>query len=197
MNKNDDSVMKRIFIAVKINPASTLLSMISDLKKSLEDERIKWTEMDNFHITLVFLGDTEAEKIAFIDRMLTEICDVSEPFDMVLEGAGVFKSLTDPRILWAGIHPSEYLNKLHDSIRTGLTGNGIVTEERDFNPHLTLGRIKNIPAKEKLKSLVDKYRDASIQNQRVSRIILYESQLFREGPVYKSIGEYSLNHSVA
>ena len=64
--------MKRIFIAVKIDPGETLMKMISDFKTGLKDERIKWTETENFHITLAFLGETEEDKIKAIGKMLRE-----------------------------------------------------------------------------------------------------------------------------
>jgi 2'-5' RNA ligase len=51
--------MKRIFIAIKVTPEEFFLKMISALKTGLRDENIKWTDQDNIHLTLVFLGDTD------------------------------------------------------------------------------------------------------------------------------------------
>ena len=49
-------------------PEDTLLRMISAFRTGLKDEKIKWTETENFHITLAFLGDTEEDKIKAISR---------------------------------------------------------------------------------------------------------------------------------
>ena len=46
---------------------------------------------------------------------------------MVIKGAGVFKNFKDPRIIWTGIEPSEKLNKLYESDKTGLKDTGITT----------------------------------------------------------------------
>ena len=184
--------MKRIFIAVKIDPGEHLMNLISLLKTGLKDERIKWTESENFHITLAFMGDTEEAKIMAINNMLISTCEGFGEFEIMIKGAGVFKNFWDPRVIWTGIETSEKLNKLYDSIKAGLKDNGICLEERTFRPHLTLGRIKSIRDNDTLKSLVAKYLDAEMQNQPVIEVILYESILFQTGPVYKPLGQYPL-----
>ena len=184
--------MKRIFIAVKIDAGENLLNMISDLKAGLKEERVKWTEIENFHITLAFLGDTEESKIKAINNMLITTCEGFGEFEIFIKGAGVFKNFSDPRILWTGIEASEKLNKLNDCIKSGLKDTGISLEERTFRPHLTLGRIKSISDNDNLKSLVDKYLNAEIQSQPVNEVILYESILLQTGPVYKPLGKYPL-----
>ena len=184
--------MKRIFIAVKIDPGKNLLNMISDLKTGLENERIKWTEIENFHITLAFLGDTEEDKIKAISKMLKSACEGSGEFRIVIKGAWVFKNFNDPRIIWTGIEPSEKLNHLHNSVKSGLKDSGISLEERNFSPHLTLGRIKSIHNIDAFKTLNAGYSNLELQNQEVTEVILYESLLFHSGPVYKPLGRFAL-----
>ena len=187
--------MKRIFIAVKIDPGDTLMNMISTFKTDLKDEKIKWTETENYHITLAFLGDMEEEKIKAVDKMLRRVCEGFNGFEMVIKGAGVFKSFKDMRVIWTSIKPSEKLNKLNNSIKIGLKDTGITIEDRAFSPHLTLGRIKSISYNDTLKSLVDRYHDAEIQKQTVIEVILYESILLPAGPVYKPLGKYPLQQA--
>lgn len=177
--------MKRLFIAVNIDPGPILLNMISDFRSRLSDERIKWTETENLHITLAFLGDTEQNKIKAISEMLGRRCEGSGKFNILIKGTGVFKSLKDPRVIWTGIEHSEEMNKLYYSIKDGLKKDiGISVEERPFSPHLTLGRIKNIRSVEILRSLLVQYEGLEIHKQEISEIILYESILKQEGPFY-------------
>ena len=192
MKNNPYFNIKRIFIAVKIDPGDLLLNMISGLKAGLINGRIKWAETENFHITLVFLGDTEENKITLIDKMLRRVCEGFGDFEIVIKGAGVFKSFKDPRVIWTGIGPSEKLTKLHGSIKAGLKDTGIATEERSFSPHLTLGRIKIIRDNDTLKSLVNRYVNVKMQTQQVNEVILYESLLFHSGPAYKPLGKFPL-----
>lgn len=184
--------MKRIFIAVKIEPGKTLSGMISSLKSGLRNENIKWTNPENIHITLSFLGDTEEEMINAVSAMLKEKFEGFGKFELVIKGSGVFKSLADPRVIWTGIEPSPGLISLNEAILNGLKNTGIKIENRPFNPHLTLGRIKTVKDKNVLKSLLEKYRNSEIQKTIIDEVILFESILLNTGPIYKPIGKYRL-----
>jgi len=184
--------MKRIFIALKIIPDRKLTDLILTLRAGLMNERISWTNPGNLHITLAFLGDTEERKIEKISTMLAEKCNGFGGFDISLTGTGLFRSIIDPRVIWAGIKESERLRLLNSLIKAGLGDVDVKIEDRDFNPHLTLGRIKSINDKENLKSLFEKSSDEELQLVAISEVILYESILQQTGPVYKPIGKYSL-----
>jgi 2'-5' RNA ligase len=184
--------MKRIFIAIKIVPEDRLLKLISSLRTGLNGERIKWTELENIHLTIAFLGDTEEEKIKSIQKMLIGKCKGFGQFELILRGTGLFRNISDPRVIWTGIAPSEDLVRLNNDIKNGLGEAGIPIEDRPFNPHLTLGRIKHVGDKSSLKTLLDKFSDIEIQKLAVNEVILYESILKQTGPVYKPIGKYNL-----
>jgi 2'-5' RNA ligase len=98
--------MKRIFIAIKAEAGATLLKIVSSLKSGLIEEGIKWTNPDNIHITLAFLGDTEEDMIRVISSKLKDRCEGSGNFELYIRGTGVFRNLSDPRVIWAGIEPS-------------------------------------------------------------------------------------------
>jgi RNA 2',3'-cyclic 3'-phosphodiesterase len=184
--------MKRIFIAVKVEAGEILLKMISSLKSGLSNENIKWTNPDNIHITLSFIGDTEEEKINIISAMLKVKCEGFGRFELIIRGSGVFKNLSDPRIIWTGIDPSERFMQLNAFVMNGLKDAGIKTEERPFKPHLTIGRIKNLKDKTVLKTLIDKYQYTEMQKVPVNEVTLYESILLQSGPEYKPIARFNL-----
>ena len=184
--------MKRIFIAIRIEAQERLIEMISSLKRGLKEENIRWTDLDNLHITLAFIGDMDENKIGSVSSMLTEKCSGSAPFNLVLRGAGLFRNMNDPRVIWTGIEPSGMLIHLNSSIMDGLNDIHINIEKRPFTPHLTLGRVKNIKNREMLKSLIAGYENAEIQKMEVSAVILYESILKQSGAIYKIITRSSL-----
>ena len=184
--------MKRIFIALKVEAGETLLFMISSLKSVLIKDTVKWTNPDNIHITLAFLGDTDGKMIKPISSMLKEKCNGSGKFELILKGSGVFRNLSDPRIIWTGIEPSEKLMHLNEIIMNGLKDLSIKMEGRPFNPHLTMGRIKHLNDKETLKAVIEQYQNSEIQLIPVNEVILYESILLQSGPVYKPIAKYNL-----
>jgi 2''-5'' RNA ligase len=184
--------MKRIFIALKVEAGETLLFMISSLKSVLIKDTVKWTNPDNIHITLAFLGDTDGKMIKPISSMLKEKCKGSGKFELIIKGSGVFRNLSDPRIIWTGIEPSEKLMNLNEIIMNGLKDLSIKMEGRPFNPHLTIGRIKHLNDKETLKAVIEQYQNSEIQLIPVNEVILYESILLQSGPVYKPIAKYNL-----
>ncbi len=184
--------MKRVFIAVKVDPDAELLRMISTLKSVLATENIRWVDPVNIHLTMAFLGDTEDEKIKILAGMLKDKCSGFHEFDFMLSGAGVFKNYRDPRIIWAGIKSPEKLYALENKIAEGLKSTGFLIEERQFKPHLTIGRVKSVRDTENLKNILERYRDIEFQKVEVKEVILYESILTLTGPIYKPLGSYSL-----
>lgn len=184
--------MKRIFIAIKIEPENDLLRLHASLKSVLGNEKITWVDPSNIHLTLAFLGDTEEERIKVAAIMLKQQCSGFGKFDFSLSGAGVFKDFRDPRIIWIGIKGSEKLDELYGIIKTGLQDTGFKTEDRLFRPHITIGRIKFLRDPGALRLAVEKYNDSEIQKVKVKEVILYESILKPTGPVYKPLGIFRL-----
>ena len=99
--------MKRIFIAVKVDPGQTLIRIHASLKSVLGGEKINWTDLANMHLTLAFLGDTEDELIKVVSIMLKQVCTGFGGFRFNLTGAGVFKNWHDPRVIWAGMNQAK------------------------------------------------------------------------------------------
>lgn len=184
--------MKRIFIAIKIEPENTFLRIHSSLKAILGNEKINWVETSNIHLTLAFLGDTEEDRIKVAAIMLKQQCSGFGEFDFNLSGTGVFKDFSDLRVIWIGIKESEKLAELHGRIKTGLEDTGFKTEDRPFRPHITIGRIKFLRNPGALRSAIEKYRDMEFQKVNVQEVILYESILKPTGPVYKPIGIFKV-----
>jgi len=184
--------MKRIFIALKVEAEEPLLAMVSSLKSGLNKDIVKWINPDNIHITLAFLGNTEEKIIKNIGSMLKEKCSGSGKFELILKGLGVFRNLSDPRIIWTGIEHSEKLMHLNNIIMGGLNDLDIKTEDRKFNPHLTIGRIKHLNDKESLNILIKRFENSEMQIVLVYEVILYESILFPTGAVYKPLAKFKL-----
>jgi len=185
-------MLKRIFIAVKVEPEETLSVMISSMKSRLDSEKIKWVDSENLHLTLSFLGDTDEKKINLIHEMLRKQCGGSGNFEFIIIGLGVFKSLANPRVIWTGIESSERLLELNRLVVNGLGNIGFVMEDRPFKPHLTIGRIKYLQDKTVLKTFVEKYQNKEIQKAKVQELILYESILLPSGAVYKPLYKVEL-----
>ncbi len=184
--------MKRTFVAVKIHPENNLLTTYAKLRNELENEKIKWVDPQNFHLTLFFVGDTEEEQIVDIREELSNIAANFSGTQIRLQGLGVFKNIHKPRVLWAGISEFDELKEIKLAIDKQMLQLGFNPDAREFKPHLTMARIKWINNKDKLKSLLSEYRDELFQYANIDEIIYYESILKESGPEYKPIEKFIL-----
>ena len=184
--------MKRTFIAVKIEAGEKLKEMVSDLKKALSTDLIKWVDIGKMHITIAFIGDTGEESVEMVSAMLQKWCSGSGSFALTLSGLGLFKSIDSPRVIWAGIGNSEKFASLYNNVKKGLDEIRIKTEERSFNPHLTLGRIRMIKEKRILEDMIIKYNSVPIQEVNITEVVFFESILSQTGPTYLPISSVKL-----
>lgn len=185
-------MMKRLFIGVKINPHPALTELLSDIRNLLRNESIRWSNPENIHVTLAFLGDTDEKMVRPLGTKLIEKCGNSGTFSFILQGIGLFKSLRDPRVIWAGISGAEKLISLNRLVTSALEELDLLVEERPFSPHLTLGRVKSVKNPQILKDIISKYKETGIQEVNVNEIILFESLLKPSGPVYLPLQRISL-----
>lgn len=182
----------RTFIAVKIEPQPELTELIKHLKKTFEKEKIKWVEENNLHLTLKFLGDTSPLQVEAVKNILQETGANFSPFQFDLKGIGFFKRNRQPKVLFANIEKKDFLKQLAAEIDTRLADLGFEKEERDFNPHLTFGRIKYLRNKPRFYETVEEFKSNFIQKVEIDKIIYYQSILKPEGPEYKTIEKVGL-----
>ena len=184
--------MKRLFIAIKIDPDPSFIKIYQDLISRLKYENLRFAEPDNLHLTLRFLGETEENKIPDIDRMLKKSAESTPAFTMNIHHTGIFGSSYNPRVVWFGIDPNENLTHLHTKIEMNLTKVGFFTDRQNFVPHLTLTRIKQLKDQKLFQKIISEFHDLEIMKQEVTSFELIESILKKEGPIYNTLNSYTL-----
>jgi len=185
--------MKRLFIASKIIIDDTFKDLLDNIKFHLKREIIKWVENENLHITFQFLGDTDEAMIPEIISSLNKLQLQAKSFKYQLEGLGVFNSIHNPRVLWIGIKPIDNLVILKELIDKCLIELDFqFKNEKEFSPHLTIGRIKKIRNINKLTNTLKYNQFRHFQEVAVNHINLFESTLTPEGPIYNSLASVGL-----
>jgi RNA 2',3'-cyclic 3'-phosphodiesterase len=184
--------MKRLFIAIKINPDKAFLDQFHEIQRSLQHERIKWVEPQNIHITLKFLGDTREEVIPDIKRIVQEAAVSMKSFSFSLRNLGIFGSSYNPRVVWVGIEPVTELVSIMKVIHEKLEVVGFERDRQNLVPHLTIGRIKQLKDKKLFQQIIDQNKGISSKEIRADRFILYESILKKEGPEYTALQIFPL-----
>ncbi len=184
--------VKRIFTGIRVQVENTLLTCIEALRKGLDEEKIKWVETDKMHLTLWFFGDTQVSALPSIGEQLHLACREIPPFHFELEGCGYFGKKRQPSVLWVGMKVPFAMSELHQNIKIRLAEIGIRGEERDFRPHLTLARIKEIRDTDRFHSLISTFSDQHFQSCEAREIVLFESILRPQGPLYLPLQTFQL-----
>ncbi|MEI8048489.1 MAG: RNA 2',3'-cyclic phosphodiesterase [Bacteroidota bacterium] len=184
--------MKRLFAAIKIHPSARYISLFNEISSSLQHERIKWVEPENMHLTLKFFGETDEKQIPSIRQALAEAVAKSNPFVLKIANTGIFGSRYDPKVIWFGIEKQPDLDVLAKNIFGELEKYGWEQDRQNFIPHLTIGRIRELKDKPLFQQIISRYNTIDIQEENVSEIILYESVLRREGPLYVKVSSFQI-----
>jgi 2'-5' RNA ligase len=143
MTGTDD--VQRVFIAVQVPTAAKqeLGKLIDGL--ALEYSRdVRWVAPEGIHLTLKFLGNVEASRISSVIESMGAAAKGTGPFRLQVSGLGTFPNAARPRVLWAGVTGDlEPLLELQQRVENAMAGLGFAKDRQCFNPHLTLGRVRD------------------------------------------------------
>jgi 2'-5' RNA ligase len=95
-------------------------------------------------------------------------------------------------VIWLGCDPCPALQLVKKELDNQLSGLGIKFEFREFLPHLTLGRVKDLRQVNQLTQLITLYKDVVFQKQWIDYVVCYESKLSTKGPEYLPIKKFPL-----
>lgn len=183
----------RLFIAILLEPSlqSGLTGALEKL--SILDVPVKWLEPGNLHLTLYFLGDVSEQKAGSLTGLLEEAKKSVAPFEMQLGGLGAFPNTKKPRVLFAPVTLGfESLRTLASDIAVKLRGFGEKQEDRDFNAHVTLGRVKGFKGAKTIFTKLNGEVPELIGKMQVKSFTLVQSELRPSGPIYTTLKEFRL-----
>ncbi|MBI5150877.1 MAG: RNA 2',3'-cyclic phosphodiesterase [Candidatus Omnitrophica bacterium] len=180
----------RAFIAVELNDQvkETIREFQAHLKPLGCD--IAWVKPENVHLTLKFLGEVKTKRLPSVIETLEDVCRDLRPFDTALTQPGVFPDLRHPRVVWIGLEDTGGdLARMAESLETALGNTGFKKERRDFQAHITVGRIRALKNIAQLSDAIRKFPVPAGVKQPVSvgQIVLFKSTLTPQGPVYEPL----------
>ncbi|MEK6714800.1 MAG: RNA 2',3'-cyclic phosphodiesterase [Candidatus Omnitrophota bacterium] len=183
----------RLFIAVELSKEikKELTALEEKLKSSAAD--VKWVKPDNVHLTLKFLGETKEEQIEPIKKILNGLAEKFKVFKTEIAGLGSFPNLKSPRVIWIGANNTDTLSVIANLLEEKLDKVGFPKEKRDFQPHLTLGRVRSLKNINILKDTLAKNLDFKAGILEVKALSLIESKLTPSGPIYTAFQSTGLS----
>ena len=183
----------RAFIAIELPPE--IKQGIAKVQEELKTSRANagWTRPEGIHLTLKFLGEVPEEKVTEIVVALTGAAQGTGRLDLSIAGAGAFPNVKNPRVLWLGVSGDvEKLGLLHAAVEDAMVNLGFAREERTFNPHLTLARIKFPNPRDNWQQKIEGLNEVKLGGFEADRVSLMKSELRREGAVYTEVGRVEL-----
>lgn len=179
----------RLFTAIDL--PKTVLESLDALLRSLRPQaRIRWSRLDNLHITTKFIGDWPAERLDELIAALEEIEPTGE-FPISVRELGWFPNPNSPRVFWAGVDGGDKLPELAARTDAATARLGVPVERRRYSPHLTLARIKGPAKLEPLRKTIERTK-MNFGSFRAEKFFLYESQLQPGGSVYTKLAGFRL-----
>jgi 2'-5' RNA ligase len=181
----------RAFMAVEVNKG--LVNKILEIQKMLAEANalVKFVEPENLHFTFKFLGDITPEKGEAIVEMSEEKVKNYSPFDINIQGTGVFPNLGYIKVIWLGVEEPDTFSQMQEDFDKEFVKMGF-NKERSYIPHLTVGRVKGEQNKELLLSVVKELEDIEVGTMKVDKLILKESDLTPVGPIYTDLKQIKL-----
>lgn len=177
----------RTFIGLELDRELKLkLKSIQKLLKTYSSKG-SWVDVDNFHITLKFLGETNRNEITKIGEIIKKVSKKYPPINLSLDRFGYFNNKKGKiGVLWLGSSEEvKELIKLHNDIENELTKLNFPKEKRRFKPHITLGRriVLNQPFNE-IKAIIEEDLNYDLKLDTIS---LIKSEVIMNKRTYTTI----------
>jgi 2'-5' RNA ligase len=184
----------RTFIAIELTPE--IKSKLEHLVQRLAPltRNVRWVRPEGMHLTLKFLGEISEAQAGRVKALLEPCFRGKIHFDLSVKGTGWFPpGSRSPRVLWVGLEGGPELAELQASCESALAGEGFPREERDFHPHLTLGRVRSPQGLRPVLEELDKSKDEEFGRMTVTRIAFYQSRLKPGGAEYTVLSQFALS----
>ena len=184
----------RIFIA--INLPKEIKTTLSNYQIKWPDLPCRWVKKENLHITLAFLGYLTDEELVEVIKLTKKTASNFSPFNVLINKICYAPpNKFSPKMVWVLTEKSapllelqkELVKEIQNSIKT------LKNEDRDFTPHITLGRIKAWQFRQ-----IDPEERPQIEEDidlrfKVTSIEVMESFLKRGGPKYEILESCKLS----
>jgi 2'-5' RNA ligase len=194
----------RTFIAIDLGQAirDRCVALQEVLGRAGAD--VKWVEPENLHVTLLFLGEVVDRDVPTLCQAVADGCAGQEPFVLAVEAVGCFPNPRRPRTIWVGVGAgTQEVCALHDALEPPLLALGCYRrEERQYTPHITLGRVKGDRGRahaqrgEGLAAALARQAGWRAGETEVREVRVLSSELTPRGPVYTVLSRAPLSGRV-
>ena len=180
----------RAFVAIRMN--QRVEDAVAAMSETIERPRdgIRWVPRANLHITLKFLGPAvDPLRLERLTAGLHEVAQKTAPFEVAAHGVGGFPHLEHPRAIFVGLHSVE-LGALAARVETACAEYGFDHENRRWNGHLTIGRVRDSRLTAETRHALEAANNTEFGTSKIESITLYRSHLSPEGATYEALATF-------
>jgi len=160
--------------------------------------RARWVKPEALHLTLAFLGETDAADLPVLHRSLRPAFAGVKPFDLRLEDAGTFPPRRPARVAWVGVEAPPALADLAQGVQQALAqAVDFTPDRRDFHAHLTVARCKQPWRRREVERFRRHFQGPVGDPFEITEGVLYESVLRPDGARYQALERYPLGEAAA
>lgn len=147
---------------------------------------VRWTPIEQLHVTLRFVGDCRAEQAEGLRALVRRVASETPPVEIACQPAtGAFPHARAPRILWAGLAGGAApVTALAERMEREVVALELQPAAHAFHPHITLGRVDPARTREisrRLETCQARLADLAC---RVETLALVESRLAPQGAIH-------------
>ena len=185
----------RLFTAIDL--PQPVLTRVERLLSALRGEaQLKWSPVDNLHITTKFIGEWPEARLGELTEALA--CLPQEgALEIGLKQMGWFPHERAPLVLYLAVERNPALTALAERTSECLARLGVPPETRSYAPHLTLARVKHPVPLGRLKERLAELQAAEVGRFPVSSYALYRSDRGSNASVYRKLKEFRLEAAMA
>lgn len=166
----------RLFIGVSLpNHVTDVIDSFKEayVQYDLDKLEARWVPKNNFHITLLFLGEADSYKLDQVLEVVEKVAKNLNSFQAKTGGLTILSNFKYPKVLALEIKENKNLSALQKALLDEFNKKDYVFENKKFVPHITLGRFKR--RVRDLKSTLKELREPPEQEFEISSFEVLET----------------------
>jgi len=187
----------RYMIAVELGEEFREQLGLVRFKLDEEFGEVSWLGDEQLFLNVKFLGGLYRKRHGLVKKVLRQAASFIAPFEIQLWETGCFPASDPVRTIWATVtDSSSMMARFRRECDNRYQDIGVREDDRDFVPHVTLGRVPGKYSKGPLRKRVEEVKFEGI-SQPVRDVCLVESKLSKTGAEYKIVYRAPLTAQIA
>jgi 2'-5' RNA ligase len=200
MTDSDELKHLRLFCAVELPPdaRARAAAHVARLRAGASPHlKVSWEREDKLHVTLKFFGDVAPASSDQLTRAVARVAARVAPFELRLEGCGVFPSRSRPHVLWLGIgDDGAQSNALQSELENECARENFPRDLRPFHPHVTVARLRATSHDARTLAKLHAETEFEPLSFRVGEIVLMQSEFAASGSIYTARSRHELKGDI-